>query len=100
MCGDRSLTRDDELEVEFLDRERFLGAITHMSKVEGAFVLANVRKDASREGIGRFSRPDTGMERPEVSTRKVGDCHESILLHVYIAKCSTVGCIITDACGS
>ena len=27
-------------------------------------------------------------------------CHESILLHVYIAKCSTVGCIITDACGS
>ena len=27
-------------------------------------------------------------------------CHESILLHVYIAECSTVGCIITDACGS
>ena len=27
-------------------------------------------------------------------------CHESILFHVYIAKCSTVGCISTDACGS
>ena len=86
MCGDQSLTRDDDIEIDILDRDRFVNEIAHMSKVEGAFVLASVQKDASRMATGRLSRQDTGKEHPEVRSRRGGDsvCMSSAQKRAYL----------------
>ena len=67
MCGDRNLTRNDELEIDVLDRDRFVSEIAHMSKVEGAFVLASVQKDASRNVMNHDLRTSICHKNPYIS---------------------------------
>ena len=72
-CGDQR--HHEDLDIAVLDRDRFVKELAHMSKVQGAFVLASVRKDDLHVGMTSKSlgRLDTSKERSEVTTRRGGD---------------------------
>ena len=86
MCGDPN-GHEEDLDIAVLDGDRFIKELSHLSKVQGAFVLASVQKDASHgmnpESLGRL---DTSKERSEVTTRRGGDsvCMSSAQKRAYL----------------
>jgi len=86
MCGDPN-GHEEDLDIAVLDRDRFVKELSHLSKVQGAFVLASVQKDPPHgmnpESLGRL---DTSKERSEVTTRRGGDyvCMSSAQKRAYL----------------